>query len=91
MVKPGRGARPAGFVTLLPRELCGPRLLSEGFSRRGWNYLDKVKAIQLTGLRSLMRGVSREEGQALIEYALIVSLIALVAIVASGRPARTSR
>jgi Flp pilus assembly pilin Flp len=41
-----------------------------------------VTAIRLIGVRSLMRGASPEEGQALIEYALIVSLIALVAIVA---------
>ena len=36
-------------------------------------------AIALVDLRS---GAAREEGQALIEYALIISLIALVAITA---------
>jgi Flp pilus assembly pilin Flp len=33
-------------------------------------------------LASLRIGLAREEGQALIEYALIVSLIAVIAIVA---------
>ena len=34
------------------------------------------------GALELRRSASRQEGQALIEYALIISLIALVAIVA---------
>ena len=38
--------------------------------------------IELIGRKLLTRSTLREEGQALIEYALIVSLIALVAIVA---------
>jgi Flp pilus assembly pilin Flp len=35
-----------------------------------------------TALADLKSGARREEGQALIEYALIISLIAIVAIIA---------
>lgn len=55
----------------------------EGFTRRSGNLSGKVASLRLINrLRGLLRNATCEQGQALIEYVLIVSLIALVAIIA---------
>ncbi len=47
-----------------------------------WPGMTNVNLLLMRLHAGLRSSVSRQEGQALIEYALIVSLIALVAIVA---------
>ena len=42
--------------------------------------LDTMRHRVLRALRDLTAGTRREDGQALVEYALIISLIAVVAI-----------